>query len=83
MEEQLGALGLVLNCVTLWNTVYMDAALAQLRARGYPVADDDVARLSPFLRKHINVHGTYTFAVPDLPGGLRTLRDPDAAQEDD
>jgi len=83
MEEQLGALGLVLNCVTLWNTVYMDAALAQLSARGYPVADDDVARLSPFPRSHINVHGTYTFALPDLPGGLRSLRDPDAAQEED
>ncbi|MEV6157833.1 hypothetical protein AB0L53_46600 [Nonomuraea sp. NPDC052129] len=24
MEDQLGALGLVLNCVTLWNTFYMD-----------------------------------------------------------
>ena len=25
MEDQLGALGLVLNCITLWNTVYLDA----------------------------------------------------------
>jgi TnpA family transposase len=83
MEEQLGALGLVLNCVTLWNTVYMDAALARLRTDGYPVADDDVARLSPFPRKHINVHGTYTFALPDLPGGMRALRDPNTAHEDD
>jgi hypothetical protein len=57
--------------------------LAQLRARGHLVADDDVARLSPFPRKHINVHGTYTFALPDLPGGLRVLRDPDTAQEED
>ena len=24
MEDQLGALGLVLNCATLWNTVYLD-----------------------------------------------------------
>jgi TnpA family transposase len=34
MEDQLSALGLVLNCVTLWNTVYLDAALTQLRAEG-------------------------------------------------
>ena len=27
MEDQLGALGLVLNCVTLWNTLYLDHAL--------------------------------------------------------
>src|SRR5271165_2517139 len=61
MEDQLGALGIVLNCVVLWNTVYIDAALNQLRAQGYPVRDEDVARLSPFMRKHINVHGKYSF----------------------
>ncbi len=71
------ALGLVLNCVTLWNTFYMDAALAQLRAQGYPVRDQDVVGLSPFARKHINVEGHYSFVLPDLPGGRRPLRDPD------
>jgi hypothetical protein len=48
MEDQLGALGLVLNCVVLWNTFYMNAALEKLRASGYQVLDEDVARLSPF-----------------------------------
>jgi hypothetical protein len=55
-EDQLGALGLLLNCVTLWNTVYLDRALAELRKQGYPVLDEDVARLSAYLRKHINVY---------------------------
>jgi hypothetical protein len=45
-EDQLGALGLV-NAVILWNTIYMDAALAELRAEGFDVRDEDVARLSP------------------------------------
>ena len=45
MEDQLGALGLVLNCIVLWNTVYMNAALEQLRARGHVIRDEDVARL--------------------------------------
>jgi len=53
MEDQLGALGLVLNAVVLWNTVYMNAALDRLRAQGYPVIDEDVARLSPFVRHHL------------------------------
>jgi hypothetical protein len=44
MEDQLSALGLVLNCVVLWSTVYMDRALDQLRAQDYPVLDADVAR---------------------------------------
>lgn len=40
-----------------------------------------VARLSPFVRHHINMLGRYSFSLPDLPGGLRPLRAPDAAEE--
>ncbi|WP_346125545.1 Tn3 family transposase, partial [Micromonospora coerulea] len=70
-EDQLGALGLVLNCVTLWNTVYLDRAVAELRALGYPVLEEDVARLSAYVRRHINVHGHYSFGYPTsaAPGG--------------
>ncbi len=84
MEDQLGALGLVLNCVTLWNSFYVDKALGALQRAGYPLAEEDVARLSPFVRRHINVIGTYTFALPDLgPGGVRELRNPDEPEWDD
>ncbi|MGH3550298.1 MAG: Tn3 family transposase [Pseudonocardiaceae bacterium] len=82
MEDQLGALGIVLNCLVLWNTTYIDAALTQLRVRGYPVHDADVARLSPFIRKHINVHGRHSFHRPQFPG-RRPLRDPDAPDDTD
>ncbi|EFL41283.1 Tn3 family transposase [Streptomyces griseoflavus Tu4000] len=37
MEDQIGALGLVLNAVVLFNTRYMDAALDRLRADGFDV----------------------------------------------
>ena len=84
MEDQLGALGLILNCIVLWNTRYMNAALDQLRAQGYLVLDEDVARLSPFARDHLNVLGNYSFALPDLgEAGFRPLRDPDADGDDD
>lgn len=53
MEDQLSALGLVLNCTVLWNTVYTNRALEQLRAQGYPVRDEDAQRLSAFIRTHI------------------------------
>ena len=36
-----------------------------------------MARLSAYLRRHINIHGHYTVAVPDLGGRHRVLRDPD------
>jgi hypothetical protein len=39
----------------------MNAALDQLRAEGHAVLDDDIARLSPFVRHHLNVHGHYSF----------------------
>jgi hypothetical protein len=77
-------LGLVLNCVVLWTTTYLNAAVEALTAQGYHARDDDVARLSPFVRKPLGVHGSYSFTLPDLaPGAIRELRDPDAAGEDD
>lgn len=81
-EDQLGALGLVVNVIVLWNTIYLDAVLTQLRQEDYPVRDEDVARLSPFVHeRHINFLGRYSFAVPDavMRGELRPLRDPDDA----
>ncbi|MFI5774981.1 Tn3 family transposase [Streptomyces sp. NPDC051658] len=82
MEDQIGALGLVLNALVLFNTRYMDAALTQLRADGFEVRDEDVARLSPFVRHHINVLGRYSFQLPELPGGLRPLRDQHATDDE-
>ena len=38
LENKLSCLGLVLNCVVLWTTVYLDAAVRQVRAQGYPPA---------------------------------------------
>ncbi|MEX5748763.1 Tn3 family transposase [Massilia sp. X63] len=77
-EDQLGALGLVLNMIVLWNTSYMEAALNQLRADGFEVRDEDVARLSPLVHEHINMLGRYSFSVPDsvAKGELRPLRNP-------
>lgn len=83
MEDQLGALGLVLNCITLWNTVYLDAAVTALRTERYPILEADLARLSPYVRRHINVHGRYAFPTSAAGRGLRVLRDPDADPDDD
>jgi TnpA family transposase len=81
-EDQLGALGLVLNAVVLWNTFYMDLAVKQLRTDGYPVHDEDVARLSPLGFKHIHFLGRYVF-TPSEPGQVRPLRDPASADDDE
>lgn len=74
-EDQLSALGLVVNMIVLWNTLYLDAVLAQLRREGFPVRVEDEARLSPFGHEHINMLGRYSFSVPEAVarGELRPL----------
>lgn len=84
MEDQIGALGLVLNAVVLWTTRYIDAAVAQLRAVGHEIRAEDVARLSPLKHRNLNVLGRYSFTASNpTGGGLRPLRDPDAPELDD
>jgi TnpA family transposase len=84
-EDQLGSLGLVVNLVVLWNTIYMDAALDQLRLDGFDVSPEDVERLSPLGHKHINMLGRYAFTLPEMVerGELRPLRNPDTASIDE
>jgi hypothetical protein len=67
--------------MTLCNTVYIYFAIRQIHEQGYPVLDEDVARLSAYMRKHINVHGHYSFRLPDLGGARCGLRDPDQADD--
>jgi len=76
-EDQLGALGLVLNAVVLWNTKYTDAIITELGENGEDILEDDVARLSPLADAHINMLGRYAFTAPTLQG-LRPFRGPTA-----
>jgi TnpA family transposase len=83
MEDQFGALGLGLSCVVWWNTLYIDAAVAQLEASGMTVPLEIRERLSPLRFDHINVNGRYPIARPDLAGGgLRPLRDTSAESDE-
>jgi hypothetical protein len=71
------------NCIVLWNTVYINAALEQLRAAGCPVLEEDLRRLHPFMRRHLTVQGDYSFLLPALDGRLRELRDSTEGQDED
>ncbi|WP_408639080.1 Tn3 family transposase [Nocardiopsis endophytica] len=51
--DQLGALGLVLNAVVWWNSLYIDVAVTRLRAEGFPATEEMCARLSPLGFDHI------------------------------
>jgi TnpA family transposase len=79
-EEQLGALGLTLNAIALWNSTYIQAAVNQLTQEGWRISDADIARVSPLLFKHINFLGRYAFDLPQAiaEGALRPLRNPNS-----
>lgn len=75
-EDQLGALGLVLNAVVLWNTIYMQEAIEHLRKNtDIEVKDEDIASLSPLICAHINMLGRYSLNLSEevLAGALRSL----------
>jgi len=81
-EEQLNALGLVVNAVILWNTMYMDRALEDMRRRGMTIDPLDVSRLSPIGHEHVNVYGKYSFtlAEPVRQGAFHPLRELDETE---
>ena len=59
----------------LWNTRYLDRAVNYLLDQGRTVAIDDIARLSPLIHDHINLHGRHKFTLdgPTAHGHLRPL----------
>jgi hypothetical protein len=75
-EDQLGGLGLVVNMIVLWNTLYMGKAIEHLRATGVAVHEEDVKRLTPLWYEHIRLTGRYEFMLTAQPevGGLRPLQ---------
>ena len=79
----LSSLGLVLNAVALWNTLYLDRAVSHLRKEGAEVREQDLARVSPLMHAHVRVLGRYHFRLDRsvAEGGMRPLRDPEAIDE--
>ena len=60
----------------------MDAAVRELRAEGYEVRTEDVARLSPLGHKHVEHARPLSLTLPEAVarGELRPLRDPRTAR---
>ncbi|MEV3926081.1 Tn3 family transposase [Actinomadura coerulea] len=77
-EGMEGQLGVALNAVVWWNTLYLDAAVKQIRVDGFAATDGMCARLSPIAYEHINFLGRYAFTRADPKAGLRSFHDPAA-----
>lgn len=76
--NQAACLNLVVNAIMVWNTVYMQAALEQLKNEGYEINEDDIKNLSPARNEHINMYGKYYFNIEEglQRKNLRELRKP-------
>jgi TnpA family transposase len=74
--NQANCLNLVTNAVVVWNTVYMEAVIKQLRSEGMEVMEEDIRHLWPTRYDHINMHGKFLFNVDQERNrkGLRELR---------
>jgi TnpA family transposase len=75
-EDQLGALGLVVNIIVLWNTIYLERALDHLRSSDRTIAPEDEARLSPLQHRNLNMQGRHQFILTEAlkHGAFRPLR---------
>ena len=69
-------LNLIVAAIILWNTVYLERAIAALRGHGVAIDDESLAHLSPIGWEHINLTGDYTWqAARNLrKGSFRPLR---------
>ena len=76
VTNQVNCLNLVTNSVITWNTVYMNAAIEQLKKEGHEIQEKDVQHIWPTRYEHINVYGKYNFDVDEGFNGkeLRPLR---------
>jgi TnpA family transposase len=78
LTNQASCLNLITNAVVTWNTLYMEAAINQLRSEGSQISDEDINRLSPTRYEHVNPYGIYPFDIEkeSKRRSLRPLRKP-------
>ena len=78
LTNQASCLNLITNAVVTWNTLYLEAAIDQLRREGHQINDEDINRLSPTRYEHVNPYGIYPFDIEKESKriSLRPLRKP-------
>ncbi|MFE0737980.1 Tn3 family transposase [Streptomyces sp. NPDC058855] len=64
LENRLGVLGLLLNAVVLFNTIYIQKIIEKLRAQGQDIPHNELRELSRLMYSHINMRGRFHFEMP-------------------
>ena len=76
-------LNLIVAAIILWNTVYLERAIAALRGHGVVIDDGALVHLSPIGWEHVNLTGDYTWQASGRlrKGSFRSLRPITASNE--
>ncbi len=74
-NQRLRASGLnfVVAAIVLWNTVYLERAVAAIRQNGQVVSDEALAHFSPLKWEHINLIGNFDFTTSSSPVDIDAL----------
>ncbi|MGH2352734.1 MAG: Tn3 family transposase [Chloroflexota bacterium] len=75
-RHRASGLNLVVAAIVLWNTIYLDLAVDDLRAAGMAIPDEHLQHLSPLGWEHIALTGEYRWEPETArrPGERRPLR---------
>ena len=74
LHNQVGCLNLVTNAVIVWNTVYIEKVVQQLKKEEQFPGDEQLKHIWPTRHAHINVYGRYHFNRDNV-GKKQQLRD--------
>jgi TnpA family transposase len=76
LQNKASGLNLVVAAIILWNTVYLEQAVAALERQGTPVPAECLPHLSPLGWEHINLTGDYIWDLQQTTTfqRLRALR---------
>lgn len=79
LHNQVGCLNLVTNAVIVWNSVYIEKVIQQLKQEGQFPGDEELKHIWPTRYSHINVYGRYHFNQERVgkKQQLRELRQPE------
>lgn len=72
--EQALCLAIVVNAIIVWNTVYTQHVLDELRSGGELITTSEIEHISPLAHQHIHLYGHYPFDLATRPDGRRPLR---------
>jgi len=74
--QRASALNIIINAISVWNTVYLEKAINFLKVKN-ALRGDLLRYISPLDWKHINFLGEYAFKnYITLSGKLRPLNEP-------